>query len=75
MAQFHRLDLTIEEMTQDGFDDESMRVLAQDVANYATQRAQELNLDCLPACVIYARDDDYNSDNYKYLASFDGVKK
>jgi len=72
MAQFHRLDLTIEEMTQEGFDNESMRVLAQDIANYATQRAQELNLDCLNASVIYARDDDDDNNNYKYLESFDG---
>jgi len=74
MAQFHAVTLLIEDFTQENYNHEAMRTLAQDVANYATQRAQELNLDSGRALASIYRDGDEKSD-YKYLESFDGVKK
>jgi len=68
---YHTITVTIEEYTQDGFDNEAMRVLAQDIANYATKRAKELNLDTSRANAIFAREGDDESA-YRYLASFDG---
>lgn len=73
MTQTHQINVSVEEYTQDGFDNESMRVLAQDVANFAAIRAASLGLMITPPVALYYRLED--GDESKFLDIFEGTTK
>lgn len=79
MGQFHKIHVTLEEHTGEGFDNEAMRTLAQDIVDFADERAAALGLSIDTPVSLYYRseygDTENDADIDRLLAVFYGVRK